>query len=242
MGQDSDRRVEVGGPSSGTRLGTKEFWRNEHPKFADPHYRLQKTARLINRIAGSESLDLLDVGCGPGTLARLLNPGIRYYGIDISVANPAPNLRELDILDAPVDFDGRRFDVVVSLGVFEYLGEHQMQKFAEIASLIAPGGKFLVSYTNFSHRRPYIYEAFTNVQSVEDFRDGLKHHFTIHQTIPTAYNWNHGQPRRRWLRQANMHLNSDLPWFGRRLAVEYYFICTPGITSTDPSPVTAYGS
>ncbi len=211
---------------AGAPPGTKDFWRQEHTKFAAPHYRLEKTARLINRISGSRHLDLLDVGCGPATLGRLLHPRIRYFGIDIAVAEPASNLREADILDVPIGFDGRRFGIVVSQGVFEYLGGHQEQKLAEIAALLEEDGIFLATYTNFAHRRPYVYEAFTNIQSIERFRGSLEEHFIVHRAFPTSYNWNHGQPRRAWVRQANMRFNADLPVLGRRLGVEYFFVCS----------------
>ena len=55
----------------------------------------------------------------------LLHPNIQYYGIDIAIHDPAPNLIEADFLEAPIRFDGKRFDMVVAQGVFEYVGNLQ---------------------------------------------------------------------------------------------------------------------
>src|SRR4051812_35646427 len=79
--------------------------------------------------------------------------GVRYHGIDIAIQEPAPNLIETDIIEAPIAFGGKTFDVIVAQGMFEYVGRFQSQKFAEIASLLNDGGKFIVTYQNFVYRR-----------------------------------------------------------------------------------------
>lgn len=43
----------------------RDFWIKENLKHAEPHYRLRKTARLINRIAAAKQCELLDLGCRP---------------------------------------------------------------------------------------------------------------------------------------------------------------------------------
>ena len=63
---------------------------------------------------------------------RLLNKNIDYYGIDIAIHNPAPNLLQADFLAAPIQFDERQFDIIVAQGVFEYVGKFQSQKLTEI--------------------------------------------------------------------------------------------------------------
>ena len=205
----------------------KDFWRIEGQKYATPHFRLEKSARIINSIAGARSCDLLDVGCGPGTLETLLTPNIRYHGIDISIAAPSDKMRELDILSQSIEFDGRRFDLVVAQGLFEYLGDHQEQKFREIAEVLAKGGTFLTSYVNFEHRRPLIYEVYNNVQSHHHFRRSLSGYFTIERVFPTSHNWGHTEPRRRMVKGANMNLDLNVPYLSRKLGVEYFFICRP---------------
>ncbi len=92
----------------------KDIWGVENRKYSAPHYRLLKSARIVNNLAGEGERTLLDVGCGPGTLRTILRPNIRYHGIDISIPEPAPNLIEKDILEAPIDFEGKRFDIVIA--------------------------------------------------------------------------------------------------------------------------------
>ena len=99
-----DSSTGVGGSAreSVADLYKHDFWIKENQKHVPAHYRLQKSARLINAIAGRDERDLLDVGCGPATLMRLMRPNIHYYGIDIAIHDPAPNLLETDILEKPI--------------------------------------------------------------------------------------------------------------------------------------------
>ena len=218
----------VGGPAreSAADVYKRDFWVEENQKHIPAHYRLQKSARIINAIAGRKECDLLDVGCGPATLMRLLQPNIHYYGIDIAIHEPAPNLIEADILKEPIRFAEKRFDIVAALGLFEYVGACQNQKFSEIAQLLGEHGRFVLTYTNFGHRDKRIFEAFSNVQPLDDFRRSLARHFTIDRYFPTSYNWHGGQPIRPLLRVANMHVKANLPLVGPRLAVEYFFFCS----------------
>lgn len=204
----------------------RDFWIKENRKHIPAHYRLRKTARVVNGIAGGRACDLLDVGCGPATLARLLQGGIRYYGIDLAIQEPAPNLLETDILDNRIRFGDQRFDIVVAQGLFEYLGHAQSQKFAEIAESLTQRGRFVVTYTNFGHRDKHVFEAFSNVRPVEDFRRDLDRHFTVHRCFPTSYNWHGGQPARGLLQAVNMPLQVNVPVVGPWLAVEYFFVCS----------------
>ncbi len=204
----------------------RDFWIEENRKHTPPHYRLRKTGRIVNEVAGARERDLLDVGCGPATLAAVLRPTINYYGIDIAIQAPAPNLLEADILKGPIKFGDRRFDIIVAQGLFEYLADVQSRKFAEIADLLASDGKFIVTYTNFGHRAKYVFDAFSNVQPMADFRADLARHFTIDRAFPTSYNWNGGQPGHRLLQAVNMGITANIPVVGPKLAVEYFFICS----------------
>ena len=176
-------------------------------------------------MAAGEDCRLLDVGCGPATLGRLLPRNISYYGIDIAIHEPAPNLTECDILRAPIDSEAAPFDLVVAQGLFEYLADTQSRKFAEIVELLAPGGRFIVTYVNFAHRNPNHYWPYSNIQPPEQFRNSLEEHFVIEKQIPTAHNWNHGEPGRWYVRTPNMYLNVNLPILTRWLGVEYLYVC-----------------
>jgi len=233
----NDRREGANGPASGivpenglgsaARYYKKDFWTEESRSYSQPHYRLEKSARIINRLARGQERDLLDVGCGPATLMRLVNPNVHYYGVDIVIHEPAANLVEGDLLENPINFGDRRFDIILAQGFFEYAGDFQSQKFAEIAQILNDNGTFIVSYVNFSHRHTRIYWPYNNVQSVDDFRRSLSDHFKIDRAVPTSHNWNHSEPNRRLVKAANMHINVNIPVITQRLAVEYFFICSP---------------
>lgn len=231
------------GNSQGTARGSiaqsykRDFWIQENLKHAPPHYRLQKTARIANKIAPEAGSDLLDIGCGPATLMHLLRDGVNYYGIDIAIHDPAPNLIEADILETPIKFGDRRFDIIVAQGVFEYIGDFQAAKLAEIAGLLNDDGTFIVTYTNFGHRGKQIFEAFSNVVSFDEFRADLDRYFTVKRFFPTSHNWHGGQPRRALVKAANMHVNLRIPLISPRLAVEYFFICSPRRPAGPPAQV-----
>jgi SAM-dependent methyltransferase len=205
----------------------RDFWGEENQRYSTSHFRLEKCARLVNRLAGSINCDLLDVGCGPGTLGRLLRPNIQYHGIDIALRNPGPTMIEIDITKEPIRFGDRRFDIVVAQGLWEYMGEHQDQKLSEIADLLAPHGIFVTSYVNFRHRETDVYEVYNNVQPPEQFRRSIAQHFAVQRCLPTSHRWHHSEPNRRILRLPNMYFNAKLPYVTPILAVEYLFVCRP---------------
>jgi SAM-dependent methyltransferase len=211
---------------TGAEAYKRDFWIKENRKHIPAHYRLRKCGRIVNDVARGAPCDLLDVGCGPATLSSVLRDNIRYYGIDIALHAPAPNLRESDILSSPIGFDGMTFDIVVAQGLFEYVGDMQSRKFAEIAQVLRPGGRFVVSYTNFGHRARNIFEAYSNVMPMHEFRDDLARFFTIDRCFPASHNWYGGQPARKPVMAVNMVLNANIPVVSPRLAVEYFFVCS----------------
>ncbi|HEX9515500.1 MAG TPA: methyltransferase domain-containing protein [Streptosporangiaceae bacterium] len=222
---------------SPAQLYKKDFWSKENLKFSEPWYRIEKSARQIARLAGGRECSLLDIGCGPTALMRLLPQNVHYYGIDIAIQESAPNLIESDILKNPIRFSDRRFDIIIAQGVFEYLGEFQSQKFAEIAEILNGDGTFIVSYTNFRHRKPVVYHAFSNVVSLDEFRSDLARYFDIRRCFPFSHNWKHGQPARRLVKAVNMRVSANIPLISPVLAVEYFFICSarPGNPGTQPT-------
>lgn len=205
----------------------KDFWEAENLKFGEPWYRLKKSARIISRLAGGRECALLDVGCGPAALMRLLPANIHYHGIDIAIHDPAPNLREADLIESEIAFGDQRFDLISALGVFEYIGQAQSRKFSEIAKILNGDGKFIVTYTNFGHRKPRIYEPFSNVQPLGGFREDLQRYFTIEESFPASHNWKHSQPDRALVKAANMRVSFNIPVISPLLAVDYFFICSP---------------
>lgn len=212
---------------SGARYYKKDFWSTENLKYESPHFRMRKVARIVSRLAGTREYDLLDVGCGPGTLQRLMPPNVHYHGIDISIPVPADNLLEKDILQAPVDFRGMKFDFVVAQGMFEYVGDYQAEKFAEIAGILVRDGKFVLTYQNFDHRQREVYWPYSNVHRPAEFRADLARFFRIERSFPVSHNWNHSQPRRPLMKASQAHLNFNIPVISPILAVDYLYVCTP---------------
>jgi SAM-dependent methyltransferase len=227
-GSSSAERASVGdGPDDSVRYYKRDFWSKENLKYAKPHYRLEKTSKIINRIGRGRECSLFDVGCGPATLRHLLTPNIQYFGADIAIQEPAPYLLEADFVEGPIRFGDRKFDIVLAQGFFEYIGEHQAEKFAEIAEIIKPGGIFVATYVNFGHRDREIYWPYSNVQPFADFRESISARFEVRRYFPTSHNWRHGEPNRPGIRDANMHINMNVPLISQRLAVEYFLICRP---------------
>ena len=70
---------------------------------------------------------------------------------------------------------------------------------------------------------------YSNIQSSEEFRAALAEHFLVERQLPTAYNWNHSEPGRWYVRGSNLYLNIRIPFFTRWLGVEYLYICRPRI-------------
>jgi SAM-dependent methyltransferase len=215
------------GVGSTVRYYKRDFWREENLKFSEPHYRLEKSARIINSVAQGRECTLLDVGCGPATLSRLLLPNIHYYGIDMAIQDPAPNLIEADLLKSPIQFGDKCFDIVIAQGVFEYLGDFQDRKFAEISEILAEKGVFIVTYWNYAHRNRKVYWAHSHVQSIGDFRKALARHFHVNRFFPASHNWYHGSPSLKLNKSINMRINTFIPIISPILAVEYFFICSP---------------
>jgi SAM-dependent methyltransferase len=209
-----------------SRYHKKDFWSQENLNFSEPHYRHQKAAEIVSRLAQGRKRTLLDVGCGPGALRRLLPPNVEYYGIDIAIPDPAPNLIEADLVEAPIRFGDNRFDFVTALGFFEYVGDFESQKLAEIAQILNEDGKFIVSYWNFGHRKATVAPIFSNIQPLGEFRRGLASHFNIDKCYPASHNWRHCWPGRRLNRAINMQVNMNIPLISPVLAVEYFFICS----------------
>jgi SAM-dependent methyltransferase len=210
-----------------TRYHKRDFWGTENLKYTEPHFRMRKVAKELAKLAAGRELDLLDVGCGPASLATLLPGNLHYYGTDIAIQEPAANLLELDLVESAITFNGMKFDIVVAQGFFEYMGDVQSKKFAEIAELVKDDGKFVCTYQNFAHRKKNAYAPYSNMQQPEVFRQDLSRYFKIEQAFPTAYNWGHSHPNRGFIRAPQERINVNIPVIGRKLAIDYYYLCSP---------------
>jgi SAM-dependent methyltransferase len=204
----------------------RDFWAEENLKYQKPHFRLEKAARLVNKLADGRQGELLDVGCGPAALRYLLDKSIQYFGIDIAIHDPKPYLIESDFAQNPIKFGDRQFDFIVAQGIFEYIGNVQEQKFADIQRLLKKDGTFVVTYVNFDHLNRNIYWPYNNIQPLKVFQRNVKKYFHVNRYFPTSHRWHHDEPRGRMMWALQKHININLPLVSRMFGVEYFFICS----------------
>jgi SAM-dependent methyltransferase len=206
----------------------RDYWINNTDFYKVPYFRLEKCAKNINALTPTGEYDLLDIGCGPATLSKLIGKNVHYYGIDIAIHVPADNLIEIDVSKHEINFKGMQFDIIVATGLFEYLGEFQRQKLSEIQKLLKANGRFITTYTNFNHIHPPLQEpTYNNVITIKEFRNDLDLFFSVEKSFPSSHNWIRREPQRNWVKKLNMLINFKIPYLSRRLANNYFFICTP---------------
>jgi len=97
---------------------------------------------------------ILDAGCGPGVMAgKLMERGYAVWGIDfaepmIRKARELCGSDQFGVGDVEhIPFPDNTFDVVVSLGVIEYL-ESDEQALREIRRVLKPGGRAVIAISN----------------------------------------------------------------------------------------------
>lgn len=206
----------------------RDFWLQFHERLQLllPHFRIERCALIVSTLARGRECDLLDVGCGPANLAKLLPANIHYYGIDWAVQEQKPNLLELDIVENEIGFANKTFDIVVMAGVFEYIGSLQQKKMAEVQRILREDGKFIVTYLNFGHFEKRDNSPYNNIQTVQDFKRDLEMYFHLDRWFPTSHHWKRTEPRKEVMKRIQLPLGVALPIFSRKFAVSYLFICS----------------
>jgi cyclopropane fatty-acyl-phospholipid synthase-like methyltransferase len=210
----------------GADFRNRDYWIVENAQYFEPSFRLKKCAALINKMAGTRSCSLLDVGCGPAALRPLLHRNIDYCGIDIAIHRPAPFLREVDTAQERIAFDDRRFDFVTALGFFEYMGQKQSAKLLEIRNILKADGKFILSYINFGHFRGKVWPNYNNVQSVAELKKALSEYYRVERCFPASHHRRQKQPGKHAFRSLQMLVNFNIPVVSPMMAVEYFYICS----------------
>ncbi len=95
--------------------------------------------------------DVLDLGCGGADIARLLQPGQAYAGVDWRAALidqlrarwPRHTFYQRDFDTQPLALP-RRFDTVVMLAVIEHLRQPE-RLFAQLGGALLPGGQVVMT-------------------------------------------------------------------------------------------------
>jgi trans-aconitate 2-methyltransferase len=103
---------------------------------------------LLARVGATAPTDVVDLGCGPGTLTRLLAerwPGARVRGLDASPEMVAAARRDVPEVDVEVAdlrawaASGEQADVVVSNATLQWLPDH-LALMPALAEAVRPGG------------------------------------------------------------------------------------------------------
>jgi len=134
-----------------------EYASGWHQRMQDHVYAMRYRA-VERMVAGRSFRSVIDVGCGTGDYCRLFDPGrARYLGIDISDKMVAECARlfpayEFKVADGDaIDAPAGAFDLVLSVGVLEYLLEPAAH-LKELARVTEPGGSIIVTTPNGSNR------------------------------------------------------------------------------------------
>ncbi len=121
----------------------------QYLRFSDERQR--PAADLLRRIDLAAPARIVDLGCGPGTITRLLRerwPQAAILGVDSSPemlaqaveAAPGVEWRKADIATFPLS---PAFDLVYSNAALHLLGDHA-QLFPRLAQSVSPGGVLAV--------------------------------------------------------------------------------------------------
>jgi ubiquinone/menaquinone biosynthesis C-methylase UbiE len=114
----------------------------------------QVEGMLADAVSGCK---VLEVGCGPGLMVDyFLRRGAHYHGVDLSSemiagcrerfsGTASAHFSEGDVQQ--LDFPDSVFDVVLCLGVLEYVPS-EPRAVREIARVLKPGGRFILSSIN----------------------------------------------------------------------------------------------
>ncbi len=138
-----------------------EFGFRQYPKYAvdRPVYRFKRdwhSSHLqVARMIPDSGQFILDVGCGPSDLSRLLKKsGNEIVGVDRMWEDGSGEVltRMIDRdLEEGLKLDyGREFDYVLLLDILEHMREPE-KLLNEVRAYLKPGGKIIVSIPNVAH-------------------------------------------------------------------------------------------
>lgn len=114
--------------------------------------------RILQMIEGRPPLRILDVGCGPGWLAKALtDAGHLVVGIDVTEADGAEarmsRFVTADLNDGIPDEVGGDFDLVLAADIIEHLTD-PARLLDDMAARVRPQGSIIASVPNISHWYP----------------------------------------------------------------------------------------
>ncbi|MBI3599652.1 MAG: class I SAM-dependent methyltransferase [Nitrospinae bacterium] len=140
-------------------------------------YRFKWICETYFKKAASDNEKVLDIGCGEGTLVRMLaERGYESYGVDASLSGiehaKKKNIPERiflsDIETEGVPFPDYLFDCVCCFETIEHL-TNPYRAMSEIKRVLKPSGKLLVSIPNPMIGHPLIYPGLFTKRYFKEF-------------------------------------------------------------------------
>lgn len=112
-------------------------------------YLMRRRNELVSRYVRG---DVLDIGCGLGTIISFLDAGQRYVGIEISqefvayLSQRFPQRRfyNCNLDEEPLELGDEGFDTVLLVAVIEHLA-HPEKALAEVQKYLRPGGYLIIT-------------------------------------------------------------------------------------------------
>ncbi|MBE6194976.1 MAG: class I SAM-dependent methyltransferase [Rikenellaceae bacterium] len=115
------------------------------------NYVFQRSVLAYHHAAELVEGDILEIGTGSGYGVEVIAPkATRYISIDKELPAVPLQLENVEYYDMevpPIDFENCSFDSVVSFQVIEHI-EEDIDFVREVARVLRPGGKFVVSTPN----------------------------------------------------------------------------------------------
>jgi ubiquinone/menaquinone biosynthesis C-methylase UbiE len=120
------------------------------------YYFEQRLNIVFDFLGNFDHAKVLDVGCGPGMMAKYsIDRGFEFYGIDISESMINSCIKKFGNLDSihfsvgklqALEFPDSFFDVVLCMGVLEYIDPDELDRaVSELSRVLKPGGTAIFS-------------------------------------------------------------------------------------------------
>ncbi|MDJ1134983.1 class I SAM-dependent methyltransferase [Streptomyces iconiensis] len=170
---------------------------------------------LVRRhIQPSEGLRVLDIGCGPADILRLM-PRVTYVGFDHSARyvdwarrrfGNRGEFRLADVDSSP-SFEAAAYDVVLAKGVLHHVDDPEAERLFRIAhGALRPGGRLITTDGCHHPDQPALHRKVTSMDRGQFIR------------TPDAYR-RLGEP---YFSQASVHLRDDLLRIPYSVAIGVY--------------------
>jgi len=144
---------------------------------------LRLIEKLLLTLKAEGKSTLLDVGCGKGTYAPVLQTtGLDFYGVDINpeMLELARNNGHRPVSTEHLEASGQHFDIILISHVIEHLHYKELYEFLDYyIQKLSPDGRLIIAspllvsnfYFDFTHERPYYPQAIWQVFG--DYNDSL---------------------------------------------------------------------